>query len=98
MCGVMTSDLSGGAEVSRRAAGAGVRRGGAGAAGYRRGRSPGVGGAGRGVGEARRLTQDAPPLQPRPGGAPAQKQLIQQLHLRDGRTQREGEKERGMDG
>lgn len=74
---VRNSNLSGGAKVGRRTAGAGVRQGGASAAAYRGGWS----GTGRRIGDVGRLTQNAMPLETSPRWAPAEEELIQQLNL-----------------
>lgn len=71
------SNLSGGAKVCRRTAGAGVRQGGASAAAYRGGWS----GAGRRIWDVGRLTQNAMSLETSPRRAPAEEELIQQLNL-----------------
>lgn len=74
---VRNSNLSGGAKVCRRTAGAGVRQGGASAAAYRGGWS----GTGRRIWDVGRLTQNAMPLETSPRWAPAEEELIQQLNL-----------------
>ena len=72
--------LGGGAQVGGGAAGAGVRQHGAGTAADRRGQGGSLGGL-RCTG---RLAQDAVLLETSPGGAPAEEELIQQLHLWEG--------------
>ena len=72
--------LGGRAQVGGGAAGAGVWQHSAGTAADRRGQGGSLGGLRR----SGRLAQDAVLLETGPGGAPAEEELVQQLHLWEG--------------